>query len=86
MSDGDQLQHMELRIRSLETWRHDQDVQEGRDQERKQASDKANFKEFSNLNSRLDKIDSSMSRMVWLIITGIMGGVISFIISGGLGA
>ena len=84
MSDSDQLGRMDLRIRSLEIWRHDRDVQEGREQERKEASDKANFKDFSNLYSRLDKIDSSIGRMVWLIITGIMSAVISFIIGGGL--
>jgi len=36
--------------------------------------------------ARFDKIEQTLSRIMWLIITGIAGGVMSFIMQGGLNA
>ncbi len=39
---------------------------------------------FAMLEGRLDKIDTSMSRLVWLILAGIVSGGMTFVMSGGL--
>lgn len=39
---------------------------------------------FENTNVRLGKIETILSRLTWLMVTGIGGALIAFIISGGL--
>lgn len=39
---------------------------------------------FRNANIRLEKIESMLSRVTWLIIGGIISGAVAFIIAGGL--
>lgn len=40
--------------------------------------------QFKHVNSRFNKIDANISKLVWLVISGIIGGVMSFVMSGGL--
>ena len=37
---------------------------------------------FNQIDSRLDRIDGLISRLAWLIIAAILGGFMSFIMSG----
>jgi len=39
---------------------------------------------LAGINTRLDRIESTLSRITWLLIGGIISGAIAFIIQGGL--
>lgn len=39
---------------------------------------------FNQIDTRLDRIDGHISRLVWLIIAAIIGGFMSFLMKGGL--
>lgn len=39
---------------------------------------------YQNIIRRLDKIEGGMSKLLWLVIAIITGGVMNFILSGGL--
>lgn len=38
----------------------------------------------ASIVKRLDKIDGHVSKLIWLMITGIVGAFMAFLISGGL--
>ena len=38
----------------------------------------------ANLNRRLDKIEAGLSKLLWLVIALILGGIVNFILNGGL--
>ncbi|MEM6587211.1 MAG: hypothetical protein AAF641_02095 [Pseudomonadota bacterium] len=38
---------------------------------------------FDQLDRRLEKIDGHISKLVWLIIAAMVGGLMSFVLSGG---
>ena len=38
----------------------------------------------ANLNRRLDKIEAGLSKLLWLVIALILGGVVNFVLNGGL--
>lgn len=78
--DGNDYQKLEIRIRALETWRSEQVTSNAVWQERRQ-SDR---EEFQRLNTRLDRIDGHINKIVWLIVTAIIGGLMAFVINGGL--
>lgn len=42
------------------------------------------FERHSSVIKRLDKIDSHISKLMWLIVTAIVGGFMAFVINGGL--
>ena len=63
------------KIKELEMWRHEQDT--------KTALSKQSF---ANIEKRLDKIDTHINKLVWLIIASILAGVLGFIMKGGLNA
>lgn len=52
--------------------------------ERAVSEEKRKFMEarFNGIDGRLDKIDGHISRLVWLIIAAILGGLISFAMQG----
>lgn len=37
-----------------------------------------------HIDKRFDQLDKNVSRLVWLVITAIVGGIMSFIMNGGL--
>lgn len=39
---------------------------------------------FNQIDTRLDRIDGHMSRLVWLILTAILGGFMAFVLRGSL--
>lgn len=75
--DGNDVQKLEIRVRDLETWRSTLDAV---NVERRAHDAEA----FGRIHQRLDKIDGHISRMVWLIVAAIVGGVMTFILNGGL--
>ena len=38
----------------------------------------------ANLNRRLDKIEAGLSKLLWLVVALILGGVVNFVLNGGL--
>lgn len=40
--------------------------------------------QFEQVNSRFNRLDMNISKLVWLVIAAIIGGVMSFVTSGGL--
>ena len=38
--------------------------------------------QFNQIDGRLDRIDALISRLVWLIVAAILGGLMSFILEG----
>lgn len=42
------------------------------------------FERHSSVIKRLDKIDGHISKLMWLIVTAIVGGFMAFVINGGL--
>ncbi|GAA0311617.1 MULTISPECIES: hypothetical protein [Rhodovulum] len=39
---------------------------------------------FKHIQTSLDRIQSSTSKVVWIVLTAILGGIMAFIINGGL--
>lgn len=73
-------EQVEQRVRALEVWR--QEVTTGRavdDEKRKHMDDR-----FDRLESRLDRQDSNMSRLLWLVLAAIIAVGVQFVTSGAL--
>lgn len=53
--------------------------------ERAVSEEKSKFMEarFNQIDRRLEKIDGHMVRLVWLILTAMVGGAVSFVMRGG---
>lgn len=71
---------MEIRLRDLEAWRSLKEVEDARDDERQ----KAMIAHNERIDARLGSIESHLSKVVWLVLTGIIGGFVAFMISGGI--
>ena len=76
------FRHVEKRLTSLEL------TVAAMETERAVSEEKRKFMEarFNQIDRRLEKIDGHVSRLVWLIIAAIVGGVMSFLLQGGVGA
>lgn len=61
------------RISSLEEARQKGEIADARAEERSK-----------NMEQKLEKIDSNLSRLMWIFIGGIVMGVVAFILKGGL--
>lgn len=71
---------LDRRITSLETWKNKMEGDLKVDAVRREYMDKR----FNAVEDRLSKIDGHIAKLVWLILTAIVTGVMGFIISGGL--
>jgi hypothetical protein len=56
----------------MEEWRHHSDIADARMEER-----------FKGVESKLNKIDSNLSRLMWIFLTGIGGALVTFLVNGG---
>jgi len=61
------------RLSKLEEWRHTSDIADARMEER-----------FKGVETKLNKIDANLSKLVWLCIAGFVGAIITFVVRGGL--
>ena len=67
-------------LRELREWRRDMDRRVTKlEQDRAVEAER-----YSNIVSRLEKIDGAVSKVVWLIIAVIIGGLLNFMMNGGL--
>lgn len=78
--DMPQFSGLEERVSRLEQWRMVQDVENVRIQERRNNADER----FDRVEKRLDKIDSHVGRIVWLLVISILSAFMAFVLRGGL--
>jgi hypothetical protein len=79
MTTDNDPHRLAVRVKDLENWRHELDTDRAVEAERSLYTSKR----FDSIEKRLDKIDSHVSRVVWLIVTAIIVAVMGFMISGG---
>ena len=78
--DLPQFSALEERVGRLEQWRNIQDIENVRMQERRTSADER----FDRVETRLDKIDAHVGRIVWLLVISILSAFMAFVIRGGL--
>lgn len=74
----------EQRLTALEAWQRQRDIDSARHDEKWNAMEARIDTRFSGLESSVGDIKSALSRINWLIIGGIITGVVGFLIKGGL--
>ncbi|UCI23670.1 hypothetical protein [Mesorhizobium sp. B2-8-5] len=73
------LRDLRARVRDLEVWRVQRDIDSARHDERwKHMDDK-----IDGVGKKVDKISSDLSRIMWLILSGIILAIIAFLVRGG---
>lgn len=73
----------EQRLSALEAWQRQRDIDSARHDEKWNAMEARIDTRFSGLESSVGDIKSALSRINWLIIGGIIAGVVGFLIRGG---
>lgn len=61
------------RLSDLEKWQRQNEIAEARTDV-----------QFKEMDKKLNKIESTLSRIMWLIIAGLIAGFVSFVLKGGL--
>lgn len=72
--------HASARLEQAHTRLDDLTVRVGR----LETADAVSAERDKHIQSSLQKIESNLSRVVWLIVTAIVGGVLTFVVQGGL--
>ena len=72
------LRHIERRLTSLELSVAAMETERALSEEKR----KFMVARFNQIDSRLEKIDGHIVRLVWLIIAAILGGLMSFMMQG----
>ncbi|MBZ9981346.1 hypothetical protein LB521_09260 [Mesorhizobium sp. BR-1-1-8] len=76
MDSGD----LRARVVALENWRVARDIESARHDEKwKHMDDK-----IDGVGKKVDKISSDLSRVVWLLLSGIILAILAFIVKGGM--
>lgn len=71
------------RLSAMEAWQRQKDVESARHDEKWNAMENRIDTRFSGLEKSVHDIQASLSRINWLIIGGIITGVVGFLIRGG---
>lgn len=75
MDSGD----IRARVVALENWRVQRDIESARHDEKwKHMDDK-----IGDVGKKVDKISSDLSRIMWLILSGIILAIVAFMVKGG---
>ncbi|KQV36451.1 MULTISPECIES: hypothetical protein [unclassified Rhizobium] len=77
------LPDVSQRLTAIETWQRQKDVESARHDERWIAMEIRIDNRFSGLESSVRDIKTSLSRINWMIISGIVAGIVGFLIRGG---
>lgn len=77
-----QVQSNVSRLATLEAWRVQRDIEGARHDERWKAMDS----KIDHVGTKVDKIAGDLSRIMWLVLSGIILGVVAFLIKGGFAA
>ncbi|WP_292365192.1 hypothetical protein [Mesorhizobium sp.] len=75
MDTGD----LRARVVALENWRVQRDIESARHDERWKHMDT----KIDGVEKKVDKISSDISRVMWLILAGIVMAIVTFMIKGG---
>ncbi len=67
----------------MEAWQRQRDIDSARHDEKWNAMETRIDTRFSGLEKSVHDIQSSLSRINWLIIGGIVAGIVGFMIKGG---
>ena len=78
-----QSQNYGQRLAAFEAWQRQRDIDSARHDEKWNAMESRIDTRFSGLEKSVHDIQSSLSRINWLIIGGIITGVVGFLIKGG---
>lgn len=74
-----QGQNQGQRLNTLESWRTQSDIADARKEEQwKGMNDK-----IDHVGKKVDKISGDLSRIMWLVITGIVMAIVAFMVKGG---
>lgn len=74
------LEQLERRLRDLEEWKNEQAMNSAVRAERDRHMDKR----FDELKDSVNEVKGYLLRIVWVIVLGIVGSLVTFVISGGL--
>lgn len=74
---------MEQRLTAMEAWQRQRDIESARHDEKWNAMEMRIDTRFSGLESSVSDIKSALSRINWMIIGGIVAGIVGFLIRGG---
>ncbi|PQZ30910.1 hypothetical protein CQZ93_12990 [Ochrobactrum vermis] len=72
------------RLTILETWQRQRDIDSARHDEKWVAMEARIDTRFNGLESANKSIQSTLSRIMWIVVSGILGAAVTFVISGGL--
>lgn len=67
------------RLSTIEVWQRNSEIAEARKSEQFLAMGER----FTRIQGDLDKISATLARIMWLIISGILAGMVGFLIRGG---
>jgi len=73
----------EQRISALEAWQRQRDIDSARHDEKWNAMESRIDTRFSGLEKSVHDIQTSLSRINWLILAGIISGIVAFLFKGG---
>lgn len=71
---------LRARVVALENWRVQRDIESARHDERWRNMDE----KIEAVGKKVDKISDSLSRIMWLILSGLILAGVAFIVQGGL--
>ncbi|MFD1197356.1 hypothetical protein ACFQ3K_03310 [Brucella gallinifaecis] len=72
------------RLASLEAWQRQREIESARNDERWVAMEARIDTRFSGLENSVKGIQSSLSRINWMIIGGLVAAFVAFVVGGGL--
>ncbi len=72
------------RLAVLETWQRQRDIDRARHDEKWVAMEARIDTRFSGLEYSVKGIQTTLSRIMWIVLGGIGAGFVTFVISGGL--
>lgn len=70
----------EQRLITVENWQRAADIADARRSEQFKGMDDR----FTRIEGDLEKISGTLGRIMWILVTGILSGLVAFIIRGGL--
>lgn len=78
-----QAQSHGQRLSAIEAWQRQRDIDSARHDEKWSAMETRIDTRFSGLEKSVHDIQASLSRINWLIIGGIISGIVAFLMQGG---
>lgn len=70
---------LRARVVALENWRVQRDIESARHDEKWKHMDE----KIDHVGKKVDKISSDLSRIMWLVLSGIILAIVAFLVKGG---